>query len=71
MRGGSVPSAGAGDTRRSGDTGGRETGDRKANVVPVDPRTAMVTDGFGELGDNDEDRSSQADMAHMLGEMDI
>jgi hypothetical protein len=28
---------------------------RKANRVPVDPGPAMVTDGFDELGDDDDD----------------
>jgi hypothetical protein len=47
--------------------------DQKANRVPVDPSTAMVTDGLDELRDDDDDRSRplQRELVHMLGAMGI
>ncbi len=52
---------------------GPEIRDRKANRVLVDPGTAMVTVGFDELRDVDDDIQghSQQEMVHLRVDMVI
>ena len=70
MRGGSVPRAGAGPRVGRG-MRAHETRDRNSNRLPVETGTTITTDGFEELGDDEENRPSQAEVEHLLENMAI
>ncbi len=50
----------------------KATRDRKLERVPVDPSTAMATDGRDEPGDDDYmQEPSQQEVSHLLEDMAI